>query len=147
MMSKKAPRRFTSCNSRASVDARSKRNPSTCISFDPIAQAVHDKLQHPWMIHIQRIAAASVIHVVALVVVDETVVRRVIDPTEAERRAELVAFRGMVVHHVENHLDTLAVQRLHHRLEFAHLFAAFLRVRVADVGRRKTRSSYSPNSS
>ena len=32
MMSKKAPSRSTSCNSRASVLARSKRNPSTCIS-------------------------------------------------------------------------------------------------------------------
>ena len=32
MMSKKAERRFTSQNSRASADARSKRKPSTCIS-------------------------------------------------------------------------------------------------------------------
>ncbi len=32
MRSKKADSRSTSCSSRASVDARSKRNPSTCIS-------------------------------------------------------------------------------------------------------------------
>jgi Zn-dependent protease len=32
MMSKKAPRRSTSCSSRARAAARSKRNPSTCIS-------------------------------------------------------------------------------------------------------------------
>ena len=33
MMSKKADRRLTSQNSRASAEARSKRKPSTCISI------------------------------------------------------------------------------------------------------------------
>ena len=33
----------------------------------PIPQAIHDELQHPRMLHVQRVAAAGKIHVVAVV--------------------------------------------------------------------------------
>ena len=45
-------------------------------------------------------------------------------PRKAQRRAELVALGGVVVDHVEDHLDVGLVQRLDHRLELLHLLAA-----------------------
>ena len=47
----------------------------------------------------------------------EDVVRAVVQPAEALRRAVLAAFRRVVEHHVENHLDAGAMQRLHHVAE------------------------------
>ncbi len=86
---------------------------------DPVAQAVHDHLQHARMQHVQRVAAAGVVHVVARIVVHQAVVRSVVDAAETQRRAEVTAFGGVVVDDVEDHLDAGRVQRLDHRLEFA----------------------------
>ena len=49
----------------------------------PVAQAVHDQLQHLRALHVQRVAAAGEVHVVARVVGDQPVVRRVVDPFAA----------------------------------------------------------------
>ena len=45
-------------------------------------------------------------------------------PAEGQRRPEVVALGGVVVDHVEDHLDPGLVQRLHHGLELLHLVAA-----------------------
>ena len=42
-------------------------------------------------------------------------------PRNSKRRPELVAFGGVVVDDVEDHLDPRGVQRLHHRLELLDL--------------------------
>ncbi len=73
--------------------------------------------------HVQGIAAAGVVHVVASVVGDEAVIGRVVDAAKAERGAKMVPLRGMVVDHVQYHLDPLAVERLDHGLELHHLLA------------------------
>ena len=46
---------------------------------DPVAQRVHDQLQRVRVAHVQRVAGAGVVHVVARVVVDQAVVRGVVD--------------------------------------------------------------------
>ncbi len=91
---------------------------------DPVAQRVHDQLQHVRVLHEQRVAGAGGVVVVLRVVVDEPVVGGVVDAAERQRRAHLVALGGVVVDHVEDDLDALGVQRLHHRLELLHLLAA-----------------------
>ena len=75
------------------------------------------------MAHVQRIARARVVHVEPAVVRDQAVVGRVVDPLERKHRAEVIAFRRVVVHHVQDHFDTRLVHRLHETLEFLHLFA------------------------
>ena len=45
-------------------------------------------------------------------------------PAERQRRAQVVALGGVVVDHVEDHLDPGLVQRPDHRLELQHLLAA-----------------------
>ena len=51
--------------------------------LDPVAQRIHDELQHARVPHVQRVAAAGVVHVVARVVGDQPVVDRVVDAAKA----------------------------------------------------------------
>ena len=91
---------------------------------DPVAQRVHDELEHVRVAHEEAVAGARGVVVVVLGVVDEPVVRGVVDAPEAQRRPELVALGGVVVDDVEDDLDVGLVQRLDHRLELGDLLAA-----------------------
>ena len=51
----------------------------------------------------------------------EPVVGRVVDPPKGERGTEVIAFAGMVVDHVEEHLDAGLMEPLDHGLEFGDL--------------------------
>ena len=82
----------------------------------PIAQAVHHELQHARMVEVQRVAGAGRVEIHALVV-GETVIGRVVDAAERQRRPEVIALAGMVVDDVEQHLDAGIVQSLHRDLE------------------------------
>ena len=89
----------------------------------PVAQRVHDQLQRVGVADVEGVPGAGVVGVVAAVVLLEPVVRRVVDALEAQRRPEVVALGGVVVDHVEDHLDARGVHRLHHRLELLDLLA------------------------
>ena len=94
---------------------------------DPVAQRVHDQLDRVRVPHVEGVAGAGVVHVVALVVLDEAVVGRVVDALEAQRRTEVVALGGVVVDDVEDDLDAGGVHRLDHRLELLDLLALLAR--------------------
>ena len=83
----------------------------------PVAQRVGDHLQHAWGAEVQRVPGAGVVDVVARVLGQQPIVRRVVDAAERQRRAALVAFGGVVVDHVEDHLEAGVVQARHHLLE------------------------------
>jgi hypothetical protein len=70
---------------------------------------------------IEAVPGAAEVHVVPRVVLPQPVIRGIVDPAEAQRRPRLGALGGVVVHHVEDHLDPGRMQRFHHRLEFADL--------------------------
>jgi hypothetical protein len=103
----------------------------------PVAQAVHDELERPGMGHVERVPAAGVVHAVAPVVGDEPVVGRVVDPPETERGTQMAAFAGVVVDHVQDHLDTRLVQGLDHGLELADLLAEGAAAGVPDIRREE----------
>ena len=46
----------------------------------PISKAVHNQLQYVRVAHVQGVAAAGVIHVIAQIAVDKPIVRAVVDP-------------------------------------------------------------------
>ena len=96
---------------------------------DPVAQRVHQHLQHVRVAYVEGVAAAGVVDITPLVVGGQPVVAGVVDAAEAQRRPGLVALGGVVVDHVEDDLDAGGVQRPHHRLELAHLPARCGRVR------------------
>jgi hypothetical protein len=95
---------------------------------DPVAQAVHEQLQRMRMHHVERVAAAGEIHVVPRIARHDPVVGEIVDAAERERRAGVIALRGVVVDHVEDHLDAGVVQILDHLLELAHHIAGARRV-------------------
>ena len=84
----------------------------------PVAQRVHHHLQHARVADVDGVAAAAEVLVAAAVIVDEAVPAGVVEAAEADRRAVLVALGGVVEHHVQHHLDAVAVQGVHHLAEF-----------------------------
>ena len=96
---------------------------------DPVAQRVHDQPQRARVDGVERVARAREVHVEVRVVGHQPVVAGVVDALEGQHRAEVVALGGVVVDHVEDHLDPRLVQGLDHPLELAHLLPA-------DAGRR-----------
>ena len=111
---------------------------------DPVAQRVHDQPQRARVDDVERVAGAREVHVEALVVGDEAVVGLVVDALEAEHRAQVVALGGVVVDHVEDHLDALAVQGLDHPLELADLLAGGACRGVAGVRREEADRAVAP---
>ena len=110
----------------------------------PVAQRVHDQLQRVRVADVEGVPGARVVHVVLLVVLDQPVVRRVVDPLEAQGRPEVVALGGVVVDHVEDHLDPGLVHGLDHGLELLHLLAVGRVGRVAGVGSEEAEGVVAP---
>ena len=71
----------------------------------PVAQRVHHELDRARVLHVERVARAGEVGVEARVVRLEPIVRRVVDALERQRRPEMVPLAGVVVDHVEDHLD------------------------------------------
>ena len=82
--------------------------------------------------HVQAVAGAGEVEVVPGVVRHRAVVGLVVDAAHRQHRPEVVAFGGVVVDDVEDHLDARRVQRLDHGLELLDL-AERNRRRVAVV--------------
>ena len=103
----------------------------------PVAQRIHQQLQHVRMPHVQAVPGARVVHVVARLVADRPVVGGVVEALERQHRSEVIAFGGVVVDDVEDHFDAGRVQRLDHLLELADLLAALAGARVLVVRREE----------
>ena len=78
-----------------------------------MAQTIEDHPADNGMIGVKRVAGAAVVRI-ARAVIFQDVVGAVVQSTEAERRAVVIAFGSMVEDHVQNDLDSRPVQRLHH---------------------------------
>jgi hypothetical protein len=96
------------------------------------------------MAHVEGIAGAGVIHVVARVVRHQAVIGGVVDAPKTEGGAELIPFGGVVVDYVEDDFDSGAVQRFDHGFEFADLFAAGAATRVTRIRREVVDRVISP---
>ena len=104
------------------VDARESRGEVEAETIDahflmPVAQAVHYHAQHIRVAELERVSRAGEIAVVTLGPGHQGVVGVVVDPPKAERRSQLVAFRSVVVNHVEDDLDAGVVHLLYERFE------------------------------
>ena len=73
------------------------------------------------MANVERIAGTRVVHVVLQIVIDETVVRRVVDAPEGDGGPQVIALGRVVVDHVEDDLDSGVMQCAHHAFELEHL--------------------------
>jgi hypothetical protein len=78
----------------------------------PVAEAVDDQPADHGVVAVQRVADPAVVDVRGPVVGGEQVVRVVGDAAQRERRAVGAVLGGVVVDHVEDHLDAGPVERL-----------------------------------
>ena len=112
--------------------------------LDPVAQGVHDELQGVRVANVEGITSAGVVHVVCLVVLDQPVVGGVVNPAEAQGRAQVVALSGVVVHHVQDDLDARVMVAAHHVLKLRHGTFRALGRGVFPVGGEKPQGVVSP---
>jgi hypothetical protein len=68
----------------------------------------------------------------------------VLDPFETKGRTEVVAFRRVVIDHVEDYLDTGTMEILHHLLELGNLAAGRPATRVTAFGSEKSDAIVTP---
>ena len=80
------------------------------------------------MTEIEGVSGAGVVDVVARLIRHQTVVGGVVDALERQGRAAFVAFGGMVVDDVEDHLEAGVVAAGHHLLELAQGLLALMGV-------------------
>ena len=90
---------------------------------DPVAQRIHDQLQRVRVAHIQRVTGAGVVHVVEAIPVHQAVVGLIINAAKRDGRAHVVALSGVVVHHIQDHLNARLVVGTHHLLELSYRIA------------------------
>src|SRR5215207_6748947 len=89
----------------------------------PIAERVHDHSQRVGIAHVEGVSGTGHVDVETRVVLDESVIDRVVDAAEGEGGTEMVALGGVVIDHVQDHLDPGGVQRLDHLLELGNLLS------------------------
>ena len=111
---------------------------------DPVAQGIHDELQHMGIGHVEAVAGASVVHVVAAVILHQPVVIGVVDPFEAQDRPEFIAFCSVVVDHVKNDFDACLVEGFDHLFEFRDRSARTLVAHITWVRREERNGVVAP---
>src|SRR5258706_15471629 len=84
---------------------------------NPVAQTIHDQLQNPRMLHVERVSGTRIVHVKTLIVGQEAIVSAVVDTLERERWAKMIAFCSVVVDDIQNHFEARRMQSLDHGLE------------------------------
>ena len=130
---------------RPSVRAEIEAKPVDVHLRDPVAERVDDQARGLRVRRLDAVAGAGEVEVVARVR-HQPVVGRVVDPAQAERRPEVVAFGGVVVDDVEDHFDARRVEGFDHRLELGDLGAgrAGGHVAVALLGREEGERAVAP---
>ena len=104
----------------------------------PIPQTVHDEPLHHGVVCLESIAGPGIVRVGSLVFV-QNVVEAVFEPPVAKCRALFVSFRGVVIDHVENHLDACTMQLFHHG---SKLIQAAKRIPGGTVGQMGSKKGY-----
>ncbi len=82
----------------------------------PVAERVHDHLEDGGIADVESVAGAGVVHVVTRIILHKAVVGGVANALPTEHGAQVVAFAGVVIHHVENDLDAGGVESFDHLL-------------------------------
>ena len=103
---------------------------------DPVAETVENHPTHDRLVGIERAPSAGVIRIAGSVAI-ENVVGLILQAAKAERRAGVIALRGMIEDHVQDHFDTCAVQGLYHIAEFVHRTKRVLARTVSAVWREE----------
>ncbi len=107
--------------------------------LSPEVEAVHDHAQHHRVGTVEGVAAARVVGVLLIGI--ENVVSLVVDAAKREGGAIVAPLGGVVVDHVQDHLDVGAVQRFDH---VAKLGEGILAAGVLGVGGEERHGAVAP---
>ena len=72
--------------------------------FHPITQAIGDHLNHSGVTEVDGVSCAGVIDVITRIIWHQPVIAGIVNTFEGQRGAALIAFRRMVVDHVQDDL-------------------------------------------
>src|SRR5262249_34784876 len=111
---------------------------------NPVTQAVHDQLEDLRMTDVKRVSGSRVVHIVALLIRHQAVVSGIVNPPEAQRGTQVVAFGRVVINDVQDPFDASSVQRLDHALEFAYLLSMATCIGITAFGSEKIDSVVAP---
>src|SRR5690349_20370666 len=80
---------------------------------DPVPQRIHHHLKDTRMRQIHCVASASVIDVVAPIVLNQLVITGGVQAAKGKRGPELTALGSVVINHIEDDFDARGVQPTH----------------------------------
>ena len=86
--------------------------------LDPIAQRIQHELGDARVRHIHRIAAAGQVFAAAAIARYQPIPAGIIEAPKTQGWTELIAFRGMVVHHIHHDFEAMRMQRRNHSAKF-----------------------------
>ena len=110
------------------------------IAFGPVTQTVRHHLQYTRMAKVKRVAGAGIVDAIAAIILYQAIIRRVVEPAKVEGRAQFAAFRGVVVDHVEQHLDSGSMEAANGNAQIVRAAAAH----VATFGREERERIIAP---
>ena len=110
----------------------------------PEAEAVEDQIANHRMVAVHGVAASGVVAIRARSRIHH-VVGRVVDASKRRRRANHLAFAGVIEDQIENHLDAGGVELAHHVLEFPDLAARTVVVRRTSFGCEERQRMVAPH--
>src|SRR5262249_14127357 len=111
---------------------------------NPIAQTIHHQLERARVQEIESVAGTGEIEIKPRLFCPQAIVGDVINPTKSQGRAELAAFGGVIVYHIENHFDASGVQIAHHGFELGHLTTEITAAGVFRFGGEETDAVVAP---
>src|SRR5215469_13113635 len=83
----------------------------------PVTKTIGDHLQYARMAQVHRVTGAGVVDVKAGLVRKQPIVGSVVYSAKRKCRTTLVTFRGVVVNHIENDLESSIVKMCDHLFE------------------------------
>ena len=133
--------RSTVC--RSSENARKvKAEPIHMVIGHPVAKTFHNKALYNRVIAVHGIAAAG--EVVVLRIRRQHVIDVIVNALKGNERAALSALCGMVEDHIQNHFDSVLLQKLDHLLQLPTLTVVLCRSGIAGVRGKKSHRVVAP---
>ena len=86
----------------------------------PVAQGVHHHLQYSGVRGVDGITGPGVLNVIAVLIRQRAVIGEVINALERQRWAQFIALCGVVINHIQNHLDARVMIGTNHLTKTLH---------------------------
>ena len=89
--------------------------------FHPIAQRIHNQLNHARVFHIKRRAATGRVFVITRIIPAQSVINGIVYTAERQGNPHLVAFARVVIDNVHKNLYSGIMKDTNHILDFAKI--------------------------